>query len=82
MANLWDCRVGKGLSRTDTHLDRQSGVDVFPMGVLRAVEYAVLPYAGSTGWSQPMEQLFLALCNGEDSGVGSAYLQPLIPLTE
>ena len=25
---------------------------------------------------------FLALCNNEDSGVGSAYLQSLVPLTE
>ena len=37
MADLWDGCVGKGLSGTDTYLNRQSSVDVFPMGILRAV---------------------------------------------
>ena len=37
MADLWDRRMGKGLSGTCTYLNMQSGVDVFPMGVLRAV---------------------------------------------
>ena len=44
--------MGKGLSRTDTHLNGQSVVDVFSMGFLRAVDH--LPTCSRPSFHMPV----------------------------